>query len=120
MNLGGLIHHLVHREGQEVAEHDVDHRAHAGHRRADTYAGETSFGDGRIDDAVGAEFFDESGEDFERCAGLRDVFAEDADAGIAAHLFGESFAHGLRECQFSNLSFSLRHKRPAPLLRGSG
>src|SRR5216110_3054650 len=34
LRLGGLVHHLVHGEGDEVAEHHVHDRAHAGHGRA--------------------------------------------------------------------------------------
>jgi hypothetical protein len=120
VNLGGLIHHLVHHEGQEVTEHDVDHRAHSGHRGAHANARKSGLGNGRVDHAAGAKFFYQSRQHFEWRTGLGDVFAQDAHAGIAAHLFCEGFAHGLGKRQFPNLSFSWRHTRPAPLLRGSG
>jgi hypothetical protein len=60
MDFGGLIHHLIHRQGEEVAEHDVDDRAHAGHRGAYPYTRETGFGDGRVDYPVRAKFFYET------------------------------------------------------------
>ena len=101
VRFGGLVDHLIHGEGEEVAEHDVDDGAQAGHGGADADAGESGFGDGSIDDALGAEFFDQAGEHFERRAGFGDVFAENADAGVAAHFFGQRFANGLRECEFA-------------------
>ena len=56
VNLGRLIDHLVHGQRDEIAEHDVHHRAHAGHRRADASPAMPGFGDRRIDDALGAKF----------------------------------------------------------------
>ena len=60
VNLRRLIDQLVHRQGDKIAEHDVDDRTHAGHRRADTDTGDAGFGDRRVDDAFGAEFFDQA------------------------------------------------------------
>ena len=115
MSFGGLVHHLVHGEGDEVAEHNVDYGTQAGHGGADRDAGESGFGNGSIDDALGAEFFHQAGENFERRSGFGDVFADDADARIAAHFFGERFANGLRKCEFA-----FRHRRASPLHRRSG
>ena len=39
VNLRRLVDHLIHRQRDEIAEHDVDDRPHAGHRRADADAG---------------------------------------------------------------------------------
>src|SRR6266852_5598246 len=39
VHLGGLVHHLVHGQRDEVAEHHVDDRPHAGHRRPHTDSG---------------------------------------------------------------------------------
>ena len=97
MNLGGLVHHLVHGEPDEIAEHDVDHRTHAGHRGAHGNAGEAGFRNRRVEHALGAELFHQAGEHFERMARFGDVFAQNEDARIAAHLFGQRFADGLRE-----------------------
>ena len=40
MDLRRLIHDLIHRQSDEIAEHDVHHRPHPGHGRADADAGE--------------------------------------------------------------------------------
>src|SRR5439155_23311842 len=63
MNLGGLIHHLVHDQRREVAEHDIDDRPHTRHRRADGNSGETGFRYGRVHYALCTEFLDQSAED---------------------------------------------------------
>src|SRR5437588_381713 len=82
MNLGGLIHHLVHGQGEEVAKHDIDDGAHAGHRRADGHAGEAGFGDRGVDHAVPAELFHQSGKNFEWRPRFGHIFGEDvAEAG---------------------------------------
>src|SRR6516162_7171764 len=60
MSFRGLVHHLVHREGQEVAEHDVDHRTETGHGSADSDTSKAGFGNWGIHDALATEFFDES------------------------------------------------------------
>ena len=57
MNFGGLVDHLVHGQSDEVAEHDVDDRPHAGHGRAYGESGESGFGNRRVEHAVFAEFF---------------------------------------------------------------
>ena len=101
MRFGGLVHHLIHGQREEVAEHDVDDRAQAGHGRADADSGEAGFGDRRVEHALGAEFFHEAGEHFEWRSRFGDVFAENADARVAAHLFGEGLAHRLRKCEFA-------------------
>ena len=97
VHLGGLVGDLVHGQGQEIAEHDVDHRPHAGHGGADADAGKAGFGDRRVDHAGRAELLDQPAEHLERRAGLGDVFADDEDAGVAAHLLGQRLVHGLRE-----------------------
>ena len=61
VGLGRLIAELVHDQKQEVAEHQVHHRAASGHGGPDGDAHETGFGDRRVDDARGAEFLDQTG-----------------------------------------------------------
>ena len=39
VDLRRLIDQLIHRQGEKVAEHDIHHRPHAGHGRADADAG---------------------------------------------------------------------------------
>ena len=101
MNLRRLIDHLVHRQRDEVAEHDVDHRSHAGHRRADPDAGDARFRNRRIDHALGAELLYQPRQNFERRARLGDIFADDENRGIAAHLLGERFVDCLGEGDFA-------------------
>ena len=88
VNLGRLVHDLVHCQRDEITKHDVDNGAHTGHRSADAQAGNTCFRDGCIDHARGPKFFDQAREYFEWCTGLRYVFAHDKYAWIAAHFFG--------------------------------
>ena len=77
VRLRRLVRELVHDEREEVAEHDVDHRPQAGHRRADAEPGDPGLGDRRVEDALGAELLDEAGQHLERVPGLGDVLADD-------------------------------------------
>ena len=97
VRLGGLVDELVHHQRQEVAEHEVDHRTHAGHGGADRHAGEAGFADGRVAHPFGAELLDQAGEHLEGGAGLGDVLAQDEHARVAAHLLGERLVDGLGE-----------------------
>ena len=106
MDFGGLVHHLIHGEPDEIAEHDVDHRAHAGHRGAYGDTSEARFRDRRVEHALGAEFVHQSGQDLERMARFGDIFAENEDARIAAHLFSQRFSDRLRQRHFTNSNFS--------------
>ena len=81
----------------KIAEHDVDDRTHAGHRRADADAGDAGFRDRRIDHPLGAEFFHQPGQHFERRARFGDIFADDKDRRIAAHFFGQRFVDRLAQ-----------------------
>jgi hypothetical protein len=51
-------------------------------------------GDGRVDDALGAEAVDETVSDFERAAVDTDVFAETENGWVAIHFFPDSLADG--------------------------
>ena len=115
VDLGCLVGHLVHGEGDEISEHDVNHGAKAGHRGAHGQAGEAGFGNRCINHALGTELFYQPRQNFERRARLSHILAENTDTRIAAHFFRQRFADCLREGQFAMGSF--RHTRPAPLLR---
>ena len=65
VNLRRLIHQLVHRQCDEVAEHDVHHRAHTGHGGADADAADARFRNGRINHALSAKFGDQTREHLE-------------------------------------------------------
>ena len=77
MRLGCLIAELIHHQIKEISEHQVDDRPAAGHGRAHGDAHEAGFGDRRVDDAVGAEFLDQTGQNLERRARLGDILADD-------------------------------------------
>ena len=49
-------------------------------------AGEASFGDGRVDDARAAKFFQQPLGDLVGALVLRDLLADDKDIGLAVHL----------------------------------
>ena len=97
VDFGRLVDHLVHGQGDEVAEHDVHDGPQAGHGRADGDAGKARLGNRRIQHALGAELLHQPGEDLERRAGLRHIFPDDEDARVAAHLFGQGFTESPRQ-----------------------
>src|SRR6202049_905770 len=115
MNFGGLIDHLVHGQRNEIAEHDIDDRTKAGHGCTDSNASKASFGNWGIHYSLGAKFLHQPGEEFERRTRLRHIFADDADARVAAHLFRQCLTHGLSEGQLAG--GGLRHRRASPLRR---
>ena len=109
MHLGGLIHQLVHCQRQEIAEHDVDNRSQTRHRRSHSHPREARFRDRRVHHSLSAEFLHQTRQHFERRSRFRDVFPKNAHARIAAHLFRERFADGLRKRQLPCGHF--RHTR---------
>ena len=115
MDLGRLVHHLVHDQADEVAEHDVDDRPKPGHGRAHSKARKSRFRDGRIDHAIGAEFRGKTGEHLERGARFGDIFSQQEDARIAAHFLGDGFADGFPQGYFTLrcCCHSFRHGSPA-------
>jgi hypothetical protein len=112
MDLRRLVDHLIHHQCQEVAEHDVHDGAHAGHRRADGQPGEPRLGNRRVDDALGAELLDKPLDHLEGRARFGDILAEQHDARIAPHLFGQGLADRVAESDFPNLGGGFRHTRP--------
>ena len=90
-----LIAELIHDQEDKIAKHQIDNRACAGHGRADRKPHKAGFGDGGVNDTACAEFLDQTGKDFERCAGFGHVFTDDEHSVVAAHFFGQCFVHGL-------------------------
>ena len=86
MQLGGVVDELVHRQSNEVDEHDFHHRPESGSCRANSESHDRSFADGCVDHTVLAESFGKSGGDTERPA-QSDVFTKEIDRWVAAHLF---------------------------------
>ena len=85
---------LVEGAADEVHELKFGDGAHAGERGSEGRADDGGLGDGRVDDALGAEAVDESVGDFEGAAVNADVFAEAEDGGVAVHFFPDSLADG--------------------------
>src|SRR5262249_4028871 len=102
MYLSCLVHQLIHRQSKKVAEHDIHHRAHPGHGRAYPYSADAGFRNRRIDDALLAKFFHQTGKHFERRTSLCDVFADDEHRRIAAHLLGQGFIDSLSESDLTS------------------
>src|SRR5439155_24942686 len=76
MGLGRHIHNLVEGATDEVHELKFSNRTHAGKCRAKCGTHDSGFGDGRIDDSLGAEAVDESIRDFECPTVNADVLAD--------------------------------------------
>ena len=66
---------LVEGAADEVHELEFGDGTHAGKRRSEGRAYDGGFGDGRVDDTLGAKAVDETVGDFERAAVDADVFA---------------------------------------------
>jgi hypothetical protein len=83
--LGDLIHQFVHGAEGEVEDAHLDDRPRADERRPEAGAHDGRLRDRGGDDALGAELFGEAAVLAEEAA-PRDVFAENPDAPVAAHL----------------------------------
>src|SRR5882724_5959533 len=112
-----LVHHLVHRQRQKIAEHDVDHRPHSRHRRANTHSRESRLRNRRVNHALRAEFFHQAGKHLERRSRLGHILAKNAHSRVAPHFFRERFSNCLCERQFPRSR--VRHTRPGLLRRCS-
>ena len=77
-----LVDDAVHDERQEVAEHDLDHRAQPRDGRAERGAGQGELRDRRVEDPVGAVLLVQARRDREDAAGDRDVLAEEDDSVV--------------------------------------
>ena len=118
VSLGRLIHHLVHRQGDEVAEHDVDDRTHARDGRAYANPGKAGLRYGCINHPAGTKLLDEAREHLERGPCFGNVLAHDEDRGIPAHFLGKGLADSLAERNFSTVGLSSRHADPPRRHRG--
>src|ERR1700723_3178713 len=85
---------LVEGAADEIHELEFGDWTHAGERGSESRANYGGFGDGSVDDALGAEAVDESVGDFEGAAVDADVFTEAEDGGVAVHFFPDSLADG--------------------------
>jgi hypothetical protein len=101
MHFRSLIHQLVHRQRKKIAEHDVHDGTQPGHCRADSHSGEPGLRNRRVEHALAAKFLHQARQNFERRSCFGHVFAENAHARVAPHLFGKRFSHRLRKCHFA-------------------
>src|SRR5579863_5585224 len=101
VDLGSLVSHLVHNQGDEVTEHDVDHGPKPCHCSTYGQACETSLGNGCVNDAVRAKFRRKTRENLEDRTGLSDILAHDQYARITAHLLDKRFTDCLTQSQLA-------------------
>ena len=83
--LRGLVQQLVEADAEEVEVHDLDHRPHARHRRADAEADDRGLGDRRVADAVAEPVAQPAGEPEDVAAGA-DVDPGDEHPLVAGQL----------------------------------
>jgi hypothetical protein len=104
----------------EFEGHEFDDRPQAGHRRANADAGEAVFGDGRVDDALGAEFLQQVLRDLVGALVFGDLLAHHEDLFVTAHLLGHGVAQGLAHRHRDELRAGgiVRLVRHSALLRG--
>src|SRR6266849_4912191 len=110
-----LRHHvadLVEGAADEVHELEFGDGAHAGERRSEGRAYDGGLGDGRVDDALGAEAVDKTVGDFESAAVNADVFAEAEDRGVAVHFFPDSLSDGFEVGELHRVRLKLRQILP--------
>ena len=88
MHLRSLVHDLIHRQRDEITEHDVDYGTHAGHGTPHSQSGNTCFRDRCINHTRGPKLFDQSYKHLESSAGFGHIFAHDENTWITTHFLG--------------------------------
>ena len=101
-----LVDQAVHRQGEEVAEHDLQHGALPRDRRAERRARHRQLGDRRVEDALRPVLLVEPGRGREHASGDGDVLAEEDDTVVAGELLVERVANRVSELE---LHGCLRH-----------
>src|SRR5207237_3684244 len=107
---GGVIDDLLERRGAEVRELHLRDRHETTERGADGNADDARFGDGRVDDAIGAELFDEPVGHAEDAAPNADVLPQEDEPLVAPELALERVVNGL--------DVRLDHDRPRGVTEG--
>ena len=110
-HLGRLVEQLVEADADEVEVHQLDHRVHAGHGRADADAHDRRLGDRRVADAI-AEAVVQAAHQPEHVAAGADVDAGDEHPLVA----GRARPRGRR----GSRPWCGRSARPSARLGGSG
>ena len=113
--LRGLVEDLIEAHTEEIREHELGHRTHAGERRAIGGADDRGLGDRGVDHAVLAELRQQAFGDPEHPArrvalaggaarAARDILAEDDHAGIACHLEVQGLVDRIAHGKLSHVS----------------
>ena len=110
-----LIDKAVHRQGHEVAEHDLDDRAQPGDGRAERRTGHRELRDRCVEDALLAVLLVQPGSRHEDTARGRHVLPEEDDRRVALDLLVERVANRRAELELAHYLNSV----PA-VLSGSG
>src|SRR5271169_6535787 len=105
MRLRDHVADLVEGAADEVHELELGDGTHASERRSEGRAYDGGLGDGRVDDALGAEAVDESVGDLEGAAVDTDVFAEAENSWVAVHFFPDSLADGFEVSKLHRVRF---------------
>ena len=84
----------------KVEGHELDHRTQTRKGRADAETGKAMLRDRRIDHAALAELLQQLARHLVGALILRDFFAHDEHALVAAHLFGHRIAQGVADGRF--------------------
>jgi hypothetical protein len=81
-----VVDDLIHRDGDEVEEHDLGDRPVADHRETDRSADDRLLGNGRRPDTARPELRRKALGDLEDAADrVRDILAEDDDLVVGGH-----------------------------------
>ena len=92
-----LVDQRVHRQGEEVPEHDLEHRPLARDRGAVGRTGHRELRDRRVEHPVGPVLLVQARRHGEHAARGGDVLPEEEHALVAGELLVERLAHGLAE-----------------------
>ncbi len=103
--LGHFVGDKVPAHRQEIGEHDLGDRPHAGHRRTHRRAEDRFLRNRRIDHPLRAELFQQAHGRLEDAAGGGNVLADKGDPLVAHHLLGDTGGDGFAIAQ-------LRHAQP--------
>ena len=92
---GRSVDDRIQRQQAEVDRHHFHDRAHAAECCANAGADKAEFGQGRIADALGPEFIEQTLGHSVGAAVATDILAHQEDPGIVLHCLTQGFAHGL-------------------------
>ena len=98
---GGVVDDLVHRQGDEVGDLQLDHGTAADDGGADACTGNAGLRDRRVDHAPGPELLEQARGDLEQPAQAGDVLADHEHLLVAAHLLVQRLVERLAHRQLA-------------------